>query len=132
MYFATDDVHVAARVRVLLRQFILQKLQMQHNGVDRILDFMSHTASHAAAGRNAAGQFDFISAPADPLSVAHDEESTDLSVLLMNKIERDLNPPSISGPKFALHERATTLKSVQYCSAQQGVAGEDLLHRMAE
>ena len=50
MNFAANDVHVAAGVRVLLRQLVLEKLQMQHNGVDRIFDFVSYAAGYAPAG----------------------------------------------------------------------------------
>ena len=52
--FAADDVHVAAGVRIQLRQFILQELKMKHDGIDRIFYLVSHAAGNATAGREAA------------------------------------------------------------------------------
>ncbi len=52
--FGVDDVHVAARIGLLVRQFVLQKLQVQHDGVDRILHLVRHAASETSAGRKTA------------------------------------------------------------------------------
>ena len=50
MNFAADDVHVAPRVRVNLSQLVLQKLQVEHNGVDGVLDLVRHAAGETSAG----------------------------------------------------------------------------------
>src|SRR5258708_37095183 len=87
MYFTANDVHVAARVRVLLRQLVLQKLQMQHNCINRVLDLMSHAAGYAAAGGEAAGHLNLIADAAAGLSVTHDEHRAALGIFRSNKIE---------------------------------------------
>src|SRR5260370_36042194 len=107
MYFATDDVHVAARVRVLLRQFILQKLQMQHNGVDRILDFLSHTASPAAAGRNAAGHIEPITHAAGPPDPSQDLQMTVLGGPPTTKNSGGPNTPPRKRARHPLPQPAT-------------------------
>src|SRR6202008_3373737 len=48
--FAVDDVHVAARVGLLLGQFVLQQLQMEYDRIDGIFHFVGHAAGEAAAG----------------------------------------------------------------------------------
>ena len=48
---AVNNVDVAARVGISLLQLVLQQLQMQNDGIDRILDFVSHAAGQPPAGR---------------------------------------------------------------------------------
>src|SRR5580704_9507198 len=79
---AADDVHVAARIRVKERKLVLQKLQVKHDRVNRIFYFVGNTAGDASAGREAAGHLDFVADAAHGLSIAHDQKSADLSILL--------------------------------------------------
>ncbi len=48
-----DNIHVAARVRIVLLQFVLQQLQVQHDGVDGVLDLVRHASRHPSAGGKA-------------------------------------------------------------------------------
>src|SRR5882762_491475 len=52
--FASDDVHVPASTGVDLLQLVLQKVQVQDDGVNGILHLVRHTSSEPAAGREAA------------------------------------------------------------------------------
>src|SRR5260370_8588734 len=100
MYFTANDVHVAARVRVLLREFVLQKLQMQHNGVDRVLNLMSHAAGYAPAGGETAGHLNLISDTADGLSGTHDEQRAHLNIFFLNQNKGDPEAPPPPPPPF--------------------------------
>ena len=54
-----DDVHVTARVGINLVQFVLQKLQMQNDRVDRVLDFVGDAACGSCARGETTRQFQF-------------------------------------------------------------------------
>src|SRR5208282_896295 len=58
--FVADDVHVAAGFGIVLLQFVLQQLQVQHNGVDGVLDFVGHAPGQASAGGKAPRHFDVV------------------------------------------------------------------------
>ena len=47
--FAADDVHVATGAWVGLLQLVLQKMQVQNDGIDRVLDLVGNAAREAAA-----------------------------------------------------------------------------------
>ena len=83
--FAVDNVHVAARVGLLLGQLVPQQLQMQHDGVDGILHFVGHAAGEASAGGEAAGHFNFVANAPHRLGVAHDQQRANLRVLSCTK-----------------------------------------------
>src|ERR1700691_5682733 len=58
--FAADDVHVTASSGVVLLQFILQQLQVQHDGIDRVLYFVGHTSGESSTGGKAPRNFYLI------------------------------------------------------------------------
>ncbi len=73
--FVADDVDVAARLGIVLLHFVLQQLQVQHDGVDRILNFVSDAARESAAGGKAARDFNLIFNPANRFGIAHGEQA---------------------------------------------------------
>src|SRR4030088_1537723 len=76
---AANDIHVATGVWIEERQLVLQQLQVKHDGIDGVLDLVSHAARHASAGREATGHLDFVSDSPYGLRVAHDQKSADLT-----------------------------------------------------
>ena len=99
---AVDDVHVAARVGLLLRQLVLQKLQVKHDGVDRILYFVSHAARETSAGRKAARHFDLVADAPHRFCVAHDQQRADLRIFFLHEVERYLYALSSGSFELAL------------------------------
>jgi len=71
MNFIVDNVDMTPSVRIDLLHLVPQQLQMQHDGVDWILDFMSDPTGHTAAGRNTARKFDLIFDSASRFGIAH-------------------------------------------------------------
>src|SRR5947208_357319 len=71
MNFAVDDIYVSRRVRIKLLQFISKQLQVENDGIDRILYLMGNATSHASAGRNTAREFNLIFNTAGRFGVAH-------------------------------------------------------------
>src|SRR5439155_1645538 len=71
MNFITNNFHVTPRVGVDLLEFVLQQLQVKHDGIDGILDFVGDSASEPAAGGKAARHFDFIFDASHRLGVTH-------------------------------------------------------------
>src|ERR1700677_392974 len=69
--FAADDVHVTASIGVVLLEFILQQLQVQHDGIDRVLYFVGHASGEPSTGGKAARNFYLIFSPAHGLGIAH-------------------------------------------------------------
>src|SRR5581483_143089 len=57
---AVNDVHMPAGVWVRLLQLVPEQLQMEHDGIDRVLDLVRHPSSHAAAGRDTARELDLV------------------------------------------------------------------------
>src|ERR1700678_2562912 len=89
---ASNDVHVAASVGVELRQLVLQQLQMEHDRINGILDFMGYAARNSSTGRKSPGHLDLVSNPADRFGIAHDQQCADLRPSLLNKIHGHLKP----------------------------------------
>src|SRR5215467_10019481 len=52
MDLAIDNVYMAVCVRVELLQFVAQQLQVKHDSVNRVLNFVCHSAGHATGGGN--------------------------------------------------------------------------------
>src|SRR5882724_12199145 len=120
--FTVNDVHVAAGVRVRLQQLVLQKLQVQDDGVDGVLDLVGDTARDAAAGGETAGGFDFIFYTTDRFGVVHGKQCADLGATFMDKIQCHLDTFSSAGFNFVLSEGPAQLKPFQHERAQ-GRAG---------
>src|SRR5260370_41709788 len=114
MNLAADNVHVAPRVGVNLSQLVLQKLQVEHNGVNRVLDLVRYAAGETSAGGETARHFDFILDPMDGFGVPYDEQGADLSILFLNKIQRDLNPPAAAGFDLALQNCPAAFQRFQH------------------
>src|SRR5260370_16524874 len=114
MNFAADKGHVVTRVGVNLSQLVLQKLQVEHNGVDGVLDLVRYAAGETSAGGETARHFDFILDAMDGFGVTYDEQGADLSILFLNKIERDLNPPAAAGFDLALPNSPPPFKDFQH------------------
>ena len=125
MNLAADDIHVTAGIRVELRELVLQELQVEHDGVDGILHFMSNAAGHASAGREAAGHLNFVADAAHGFGVAHNQQRADLGAFLLNKIQRHLHAPAGGRDKLALRERSPAFKSVEHRGAERRVPGKN-------
>src|SRR6202795_5345015 len=110
--FRIDDVHVTPRIRLLLRQFVPQQLQMEHDRVDGILPLMGHAPGQASAGGEASRHFNFIAYASSRFRVPHDEESANLGVPLLHEVERNLHALSPSRLKLPLGERTPAFKSL--------------------
>jgi hypothetical protein len=102
-------------------------LQVEHDGVDGILDFVGDSAGDAAAGREAAGHLDFVADTAHRLGVAQNEESADGIIFFLNEIQRNLDVPAGRGDELALRQRTLALESVEHENSQRRVAEENLL-----
>ena len=110
---------MAPRVGVNLSQLVLQKLQVEHNGVNRVLDLVRYAAGETSAGGETARHFDFILDPMDGFGVTYDEQGADLSILFLNKIQRDLNPPAAAGFDLALQDGPAAFKGFQHHRAEK-------------
>jgi hypothetical protein len=119
MNFAADNVHVAPGVRINLRKFVLQKLQVEHNGVNGVLDLVGYTAGEASASGETARHFDFIFDSMNGFGVAHNKQGADLGILFLNEIERDLNTPAAAGFDLALQDWPAAFKSLQNHCAEK-------------
>src|SRR5271155_3240213 len=105
---------------------------MKHDGIDGILYLVGNAASDASAGREAAGHLDLVPDAAHGLGVAHDEQSADLGILLLNEIQRYLDAPASGCDELALRQGAPVFKSIQHRGAERRVSGKDLLYRTAQ
>src|ERR1700733_1413621 len=123
--FAADDIHVAARIGIELRELVLQKLQVKNNRINRILDFVGDAAGNASAGGETTGHFDFVADTLHGFGVAHDEQSADLRALFLNEVHGDLHATACSGGEFALRERTPALEGVEYHGSELRVASEN-------
>src|SRR5208337_1240916 len=129
---AVNNVHVALSVGLLLGQLVAQQLQVQHDGVDGILDFVGDAAGEASAGGKAARHFDLVADALDRFGVAHDQQSADLGVLLLDEVERYLHALSASCLELAFRERPAALESVEQSRPQARIAVKYFLNRMTK
>ena len=123
--FVADDVHVAARVGIVLLQLVLQQLQMQHDGIDGVLDLVRHASGQAAAGGKAARNFNLILNAAHRFGIAHGEQRADRRALFLNEVERHLHAAAIGSVEFVLHQRTLLLECGQNHCAQNRSIGEN-------
>src|SRR5690349_14221521 len=93
MDLVVDDVHVTASVGIDLLQLCLQQLQVQDDGVDRILHLVSHAASKATASGEATGSLDLVFNLPNGLRVTQGHKSANLVAALLNKVEGKLHAP---------------------------------------
>src|SRR5580765_3024019 len=73
-----DDVHVTARIGFLLRELILQQLQVKHDRVDWILYLMCHSPREPTAGGKSSRHLDLVTDSADWFSVANNQKRANL------------------------------------------------------
>src|SRR6185312_9556445 len=126
MDFAVDDVHVAAGVRIDLLQFVPQQLQMEHDGVDRVLDLVSNPACDASAGRNPPRKFNFIFNTTGRLGIAHGQQGANLRPFFLDEIQGQLHATAIRGLNLPLLDGVVQPKSIQQQRAKWRFGGKDL------
>ena len=130
--FAVDDVHVAAGIGLLLGQFVAQELQVQHDGVDGILYFVSHAAGEASAGGEAARHLDLVANAADRFGVAHDQQRADLRIFFLHEVERHLDALS-SGASNSRCDKGRRRSNASSSATDRGESPvKYFLHSVAE
>src|ERR1035437_10589371 len=90
MNLASDDVHVAAGVRIDLADLFAQQLEVNDDGIDGIFYFMGNAGGEPPNGRQTARQFNFVLDSAHRFDVTHGEQRADTLAALGNEIERNL------------------------------------------
>src|ERR1700730_2816169 len=111
--FRVDDIHVTPRIGLLLRQFVPQQLQMEHDRVDGILYLVGHAPGKASAGGEASRHLNFIANASSRFRVPHNQESADLGVPFLHEVERNLHAFSSSRLKLPLGEGTPAFKSLE-------------------
>src|SRR5215469_4999599 len=129
---APDDVQVATGARVGLLQFVLQKMEVQNDGVDRIFDFMRYAAREAATRRHPPGHFDFILEPSHRFRIPHDQQGANLRGLVMDEVEGNLNAAAIRAFHFSLSEWTASLEAVENHGAERSIVREDIARAAAQ
>ena len=87
MNFTFDDIHVTARIRILLLQLVLQELQVQYDRIDRILDFVRDAARNPPAGRQTPRGLDLVLDASHRLGVPHGEQRADMRSALLDEVQ---------------------------------------------
>ena len=114
MNFAVDDIYVPRRVRIKLLQFISKQLQMQDDGIDRILYLVGNATSHASAGRNTAREFNLVFNAAGRFGVTHCQQRADLRASFVDEVERNLNSAAVRHFNFMLGNIVMKTECVQH------------------
>src|ERR1017187_2093295 len=131
MNLASDDVHVAPRVRVDLAHFFAQQLEVNHDRVDGIFYFRGNAGGEPPNGRQTAGQFNFVLDSANRFGVAHGEKRADALAALGDEIERNLYALSVLQFDLTLRDGLVQSKSIQHDAAQLVGIVEYLLHHVS-
>src|ERR1035437_4528574 len=113
MNLASDDVHVAPRVRVDLAHLFAQQLEVNHDRVDGIFYFMGNAGSEPPNGRQTAGQFNFVLDSAHRFGVAHGEKRPYTLAALGNEIERNLYALSVLQLDLTLRDGLVQSEGIQ-------------------
>src|SRR5712691_2714246 len=82
-----NHIHVPAGGGIDLLQFLAKQLKMHHDGIDGILDFVSHAGGEPANGRKAVGELDLVFDAAHGFGIAQGQQRADALAALFNEIE---------------------------------------------
>src|SRR5437764_4268790 len=130
--FGGDYLQVTFRVGVRLFQFVPQNLEMHHNGINGILNFVRHAGGELAYIGQAAGDLDLAFNLPNRLRVAHGEQSAQLLSILFDEIQRDLDVGAVVAGNLHHVHGTVHAERAENAAAELRMSGEDLLGMLAQ